>query len=1015
MAVELKATCILTQEEFDASFEGFIEGKTVIGYDLETEGFDPTQKRIVGFSYSFKPGTGYYVPVAHLIGQNAMFSNPLDQIVEKLKKSKTVLAYNSRFEMRFLEHAGYNVEDDLNFFDVAVLTFLKDSNNTGDRSTLKYSSLKYLGIKQPTYEETVGKVSHFGFTDPQVSYYYAAMDAITTLLLAQRLGREIMAECNFVAKLDNKILYPLMKMEDSVVNLDTDTLTTLYDELSIQLDESLNTCWSIAGTNFNPSSQQQVSSILGSFGLSTGKPTKSGHMPTGKPFLEKLSHPLPKEIVRYRSLRKLRDSYVVSLRDSAKEGTPRFQYDSTGVPTGRFAARGGGKGDKRNSYFTNVNVQSIPKADSFEWNVVKSDAPGAIFGHNFTLDDVASRVGIIEGFNPLANVRRAFLAPDEYVFFHLDYSGQELRIAAVMSGERVWLDTILNGGDIHKATAFAVWGEENYNRDLRKCAKFVNFGALFGGTEYTLQKQMGCSLEDAKEYRRQWRLSLPILVGWFDYMHRVGRKNGTVYTFFGRPRRVMEYFLSGKRKDVEFGKRTCVNTVVQGCLQSHVRILTDRGYLPIGDLYTQDVSDTKVWTGTKWARFRVLNRGRARLAKIRTFGGNQLDCDDRHEIFVHTMRGHSMYRNVNDLIKRKRICTIKPVELEFGHTKFNLDVENKRAPHNFVTIDVDSIDQEELFYWIGRHIGDGWLSKKGHWKICFGRHEESHARKFESFLRRIGLNPSFEFTINDVGGKSIVVIAWSMHLCRILLKLGVKHQTARTKRVPTVVWEASLSLRRSFLGGLIDADGYKKGQSLHMMNHELLREVQLLLEVSFEQKTRLNGPFKSCGSSNLRYNVLSIGCRRLDQRYSYAAFKELELSDRYEDTFTLEVFDDEHRYVSDGFITKNCAADLMKIFILKWYKEVYKKYKGTIKRVVNDVVEVDDAVKFVDMIHDEFNLYIHRSVLKEAIPEIMELATFTHPDWEIPMACDFELGTSWGRCFPHKFDENGNIVPVLLS
>lgn len=143
-------------------------------------------------------------------------------------------------------------------------------------------------------------------------------------------------------------------------------------------------------------------------------------------------------------------------------------------------------------------------------------------------------------------------------------STQELRIPAVMSGEPAWLNAFIHKDDVHASTAIAIWGEENYSRDKRQMAKVANFGLLYGGTKYTLADKLNIPLDEAEEFYNKYRQSLPVLFAWSDQLAKMGRRHGTIKTYFGRPRRVRQYMTSSDYRERAFGARTCVNSTVQG-------------------------------------------------------------------------------------------------------------------------------------------------------------------------------------------------------------------------------------------------------------------------------------------------------------------------------------------------------------------------------------------------------------------------------------------------------------------
>lgn len=172
--------------------------------------------------------------------------------------------------------------------------------------------------------------------------------------------------------------------------------------------------------------------------------------------------------------------------------------------------------------------------------------------------------GVVEGFIQELNSRSCFLPDPGYYFVTLDFNAEEIRIPALWSKEPAWLNAFKDHKDVHKSTACAIWGEENYTKDKRKMAKGANFGLLYGMTAHNFKDRFNISYEEAQEFVDQFKAGLPVLFKWIRACELEGEKNGTVYTMFGRPRRVKSWFDTGDWSWVSFAKRTCVNTKIQG-------------------------------------------------------------------------------------------------------------------------------------------------------------------------------------------------------------------------------------------------------------------------------------------------------------------------------------------------------------------------------------------------------------------------------------------------------------------
>lgn len=454
------------------------EVEDYLAWDLETTDLDPRQGKIVGIALGHDDETGYYVPLRHAVGENIEDAEKaLDMCYEAMKKCKKTFVYNMRFDFRFMEFEGYDMSI-IPYYDVCVGIWLADTNKKFP--SLKWSARHFLGFDMQTFEETLGDNANFEFVEPTDATVYAGADALVTYILAG-VSIKYFKESKMAGKIDNKILYPLMKFEDNPLPINVPYLEDLLLQAQKRYKELEKDIFSIFGYDLNLNSGQQLSEALDRLGLHTGEYTKTGYMSTKKSLIKKIDHPVADKLIEYKELAKLINSYIDNLAKYAKEeeGFLRFAYKTIQVPTGRLACGG----DKKNDYFAKINLQSIPKADSRMWYVHEadekhSDDENVIMGYRFSLDEKSDKV--CEGFDPHLNVRKAFLPDkeDEFYWVSVDYSSQELRIPTNLSREPVWLDAFTNNKDPHKQTAVKLFGEENYDRDKRKKAKGMNFGQI---------------------------------------------------------------------------------------------------------------------------------------------------------------------------------------------------------------------------------------------------------------------------------------------------------------------------------------------------------------------------------------------------------------------------------------------------------------------------------------------------------------------------------------------------------
>lgn len=535
-----------------------------LSFDTETTGLDPEKHNIVGFSFCLGEQVAYYCPVDHADG--GLGKQALAIIYNALLRAKKVFLYNARFDMRFMEYAGFNMEM-VFCLDVACCVFLADSNYK--RGSLKWAARHFLGWDMLQYEEALGDKSNFYFSTPEDIVFYAASDALATFYLAKVTFR-FYQEAKIVGHIDMKSIYPLMKYEEQLTHINVSKLVALRKEISERLKILEREIYIGLGRAFNISSPAQLSDALQEAGMITGKYTKSGYMKTSIDLLVQRNEPVAKKIVEYKELFKADSSYLTPLiqEATARSGKIRFMYYNTRVPTGRLAS---GK-DKKNTFFAEINVQSVPKPLECLWYCLPTEEPDngvdIFFGWKFSLDKISDKA--VEGFNPKVNIRHSFEAGEGKVWVSIDYKTQELRIPANLSGEQVWIKSFLNGLDVHTETAKAIFGA--VTKDSRQKAKACNFGILYGMSEHTIAERFAMTLDEAKEFLSRYKQALPTLFAFLDRHKKQARRLGVVYTYFGRPRRLKHYFASPEGSMRAFGYRTACNTIIQGCAADILKI-----------------------------------------------------------------------------------------------------------------------------------------------------------------------------------------------------------------------------------------------------------------------------------------------------------------------------------------------------------------------------------------------------------------------------------------------------------
>ena len=586
-----------------------------MGFDTETTGLNPEKCFIVGYSFCLDGKNTYYVPVRHSTG--GLGEEALDLIYDKMCNTKTVAMFNMRFDVRMMEYHGFidsplsNEEklmkqffkydmSKVNVLDVQAMVYLADTN-------IKYPSLKsseeyYLGWRGASFEETLGEQTNFYYLTPEESCEYASTDALGTYLLGIKL-QPFLKEAKTSGQLDVQCLEPLTRFENETTLIDVDKLKKYSEDLSNEIASVQKRCYDVAGYSFNLGSPKDKNLVLERLGIYTGERTKRGEMKTGRENIENTLKTMEKgtkeyqflsDLSKYATLVKQKSSYIDNVIEMCNnEFHPnrlRFGYKTCEVPSGRLAAGG----DKKNDFFANLNIQNITKPHAHMFFVAHQDKVKVKYPDMIKmLDESGTREeGVYddawcfrildwifwdkpfniegeqemqsEGFDQKLNIRSAFCSDENAYWVSLDFNAEEIRVPALITKEPVWLNTFISGGDVHRNTAIALWGEENYSRDKRKMAKGANFGILYGQTARHFAENFGISYEEAQDFVTRFKTSLPVLFSWVAQHERAAAKNGTVYTLFGRPRRVAYWMRHPQQSMVAFGKRTAVNTTIQG-------------------------------------------------------------------------------------------------------------------------------------------------------------------------------------------------------------------------------------------------------------------------------------------------------------------------------------------------------------------------------------------------------------------------------------------------------------------
>jgi DNA polymerase-1 len=503
-------------------------------FDTETTSLDPMQADLVGISFAVRPHEAYYVPLGHSYpGAPKQFS--IDHALRALKPimedpAIRKIGQNIKYDLLVLLHYGLQVKGIS--FDTMIASYLL---NPGKPSHgMDALALEYLNYRPITYAEVTGSgKKQIGFADVDVktATRYSGEDADITLRLKRTLA-PLLREHN-LEKLFLDIEMPLMEvlvdMERIGVKINADFLKLMSKKLGTDMAAIENTIYELAGTEFNINSPKQLSEILFvKLKLTPTKKTKTGFS-TNVDVLEELApvHPLPAEILKYRTLAKLKSTYIdaLPLMINPKTGRLHTSLNQTVTATGRLSS-------------SEPNLQNIP---------IRTD------------------VG--------REIRQAFIAERGASLLSADYSQIELRVLAHMSKDPALIRTFQDDEDVHTRTASEIFGltPEEITPEMRRKAKAVNFGIIYGISAFGLAQDIGVSNAEAKRYIDNYFARYPNVREFIDHTIANAKKKGFVSTLFGRRRFIPE--LSSSAVAVRnFGERMAVNTPIQGTAADLIKL-----------------------------------------------------------------------------------------------------------------------------------------------------------------------------------------------------------------------------------------------------------------------------------------------------------------------------------------------------------------------------------------------------------------------------------------------------------
>ena len=525
---------ILSEADLDVWLEKINQAKLVC-FDTETTSLDPMTAKIVGMSFSIEAGSGAYLPLTH-----DYFDAP-----EQLNFSATLAKFRPILENSAIKKVGQNLKYDQHILanhgialrgiahDTLLQSYVFESHKTHNMDDL---AMRHLGIKTISFDEVAGKgVKQVGFNQVtvEVATDYAAEDADITLQLHQAMYPVIQADdkLDFIySHVEMPSREVLFTIERNGVLIDQGMLNRQSNEIGMKLMDLEKQAFELAGQPFNLASPKQLQEILfGKLGIKPTKKTPSGAPSTDEDVLQELAldYPLPKVLLEYRGLAKLKSTYTDKLPKmiNAQTGRVHTSYNQAVAITGRLAS-------------SDPNLQNIP-------------------------------VRTAEG----RRIREAFIAPNGSVIVSADYSQIELRIMAHLSQDEGMLSAFANNEDIHRATAAEIFGceREAVTSEQRRYAKVINFGLIYGMSAFGLAQNLNIERSAAQSYIERYFARYPGVRAYMQDTRELAKQKGYVETYFGRRLWVPEINSSNGMRRAG-AERAAINAPMQGTAADLIKL-----------------------------------------------------------------------------------------------------------------------------------------------------------------------------------------------------------------------------------------------------------------------------------------------------------------------------------------------------------------------------------------------------------------------------------------------------------
>ena len=518
---------VLTAEQLQAWVER-LQQADLISFDTETDALDAMRARLVGISLAVEPGRAAYIPVGHDY-PGAPAQLPMQQVLDALRPAlqdpaKKKLGQHGKYDLHVLRRHGVAVQG---YHDDTMLeSFVL--NSTATRHDMDSLALRYLGYSTIKFEDVAGKGAKqipFSQVGIDEASRYAAEDADITLRLHHALQPQLLAEPaldSVYRNIEMPLVPVLASIEANGVRIDTDELRRQSQDLSSRMLAAQQKATELAGRSFNLDSPKQLQAVLfDELKLPAVVKTPKGQPSTNEEALEAIAdqHELPRVILDYRGLAKLRSTYTDKLPEMVNPDTGRVHtsYHQSGAATGRLSS-------------SDPNLQNIP---------------------------IRTEDG--------RRIRRAFVAPEGFQLLAADYSQIELRIMAHLSEDPGLVRAFEQGADVHRATAAEVFGRtlEEVTPNERRAAKAINFGLMYGMSAFGLARNLGIDRGQAQDYVALYFSRYPGVRDFMERMRQQARDQGYVESLFGR--RLYLNDIHARNQGLRAGaERAAINAPMQG-------------------------------------------------------------------------------------------------------------------------------------------------------------------------------------------------------------------------------------------------------------------------------------------------------------------------------------------------------------------------------------------------------------------------------------------------------------------